>query len=204
LQALPLDSYERHGNFVDLGATLTLQNLLEQVEAPGLQKAILHEGTHNLRQVATVAGALIAASGRSPFATAMLALDARLTLLPGEEQIALGDLLPLRAERLPGRLITRVTIPVNARLEYEYVARSPADLPIVCVAAAAWPSGRTRLALGGFGEAPILAFDGTESQGVEVAAESAYRAAGNEWASAQYRWETARVLARRAVEAFTR
>ena len=62
----------------------------------------------------------------------MLALDAGLRLQPGDEQVGLGDLLPLRDERLAHRLITGVSIPLNARLAYDYVARSPADLPIVC------------------------------------------------------------------------
>jgi CO/xanthine dehydrogenase FAD-binding subunit len=147
LQALHLDTFEARGNFYDLGATLTLQRLLDENLAEGLEglkKAIRHEATYNLRQVASVAGSLVAADGRSPFATAMLALDASLLLLPGDESVDLGDLLPLRSERLPGCLICQVTIPANVRLAYEYVARTPADLPIVCAALATWPSGRTR------------------------------------------------------------
>jgi CO/xanthine dehydrogenase FAD-binding subunit len=202
LQSLGLNRLQRRGNFLELGATLTLQNLLK---APGLQpalgRAILHEATHNLRQVATVAGALVSADGRSPFATAMLALDAELILLPGgDNPCALGDLLPVRAERLHGSLITRVTIPLNVRLAYEYVARTPADRPIVCVAAATWPSGRTRVALGGCGSAPLLAFDGSESDGAEIAAQSAYSQAGDEWASAEYRMEIAGTLTRRCIQ----
>jgi CO/xanthine dehydrogenase FAD-binding subunit len=202
LQSLGLNSLQRRGNFLELGATLTLQSLLG---APGLQpalgRAILHEATHNLRQVATVAGTLVSADGRSPFATAMLALDAALNLLPGEDNpLALGDLLPVRAERLHGRLITMVTIPLNVHLAYEYVARTPADRPIVCVAVAVWPSGRTRLALGGYGTAPLLAFDGSEANGAEIAAQSAYSQAGDEWASAEYHMEIAGILARRCIQ----
>jgi len=151
-----------------------------------------------------VAGALVTASGRSPFATAMLALDAQLRLQPdgnqpGDEQVGLGDLLPVRLERLPHRLITLVSIPLNARLAYEYVARSPADVPIVCAAVAIWPSGRTRVALGGFGDSPVLAFDGSEAEGAEIAASDAYSQAGDEWASAEYRQEVAGVLVKRCI-----
>jgi CO/xanthine dehydrogenase FAD-binding subunit len=202
LQSLGLNSLHRRGNILELGATLTLQSLLQ---APGLQpalgRAILHEATYNLRQVATVAGTLVSADGRSPFATAMLALDAALNLLPGDDNpLALGDLLPVRAERLYRRLITMVTIPLNVQLAYEYVARTPADQPIVCVAAAVWPSGRTRLALGGYGTTPLLAFDGSEANGAEIAAQSAYAQAGDEWASAEYRMEIAGILARRCIQ----
>jgi putative selenate reductase FAD-binding subunit len=200
LQALGLDTYQPRGNTVELGATLTLQTLAEaELTSPVLKAVILHEATRNLRQVATVAGTLVAADGRSPFTTALLALDAELTLQPGDELTGLGDLLPLRGERLPQRLITRVAIPANARLAYEYVARTPADRPIVCVAAAQWPSGRTRLALGGFGPAPRLAFDGTESQGAPQAAHAACSQAQDAWASAEYRQEVAQVLAQRCI-----
>ncbi len=201
LQALGLDTIRSRGNVLELGAMARLQALLDfDGLQDGLKKAIRHEATHNLRQVATVAGSLVAAGGRSPFATAMLALDASLLILPGEEQSGLGDLLPFRQERLRGRLITQAAIPLNARLAYEYVARTPADQPIVCAALAIWPSGRARLALGGFGKAPLMAFDGTESEGIETAARSAFSQAEDQWASAAYRQEVAGVLARRCLQ----
>ena len=207
LQALGLDTVQAGGKSLELGATLTLQRLLdytEQDKPAGLQaaltKAIKHEASYNLRQTATVAGTLVAADGRSPFTAAALALEVTLALQPGDENISLGDLLLLRREHLKGRLITRLYFPLNVRLAYEYVARTPADLPIVCAAVAAWPSGRTRLALGGFGDAPRLAFDGSGPDGLVTAAESAYSMAGDEWASAEYRSEIAGVLAGRCLE----
>jgi CO/xanthine dehydrogenase FAD-binding subunit len=208
LQALGLDTFQIQGNSVFLGATLTLQSLLDRLSqagahaeglAVGLKKAVLHEATYNLRMAATVAGALVAGSGRSPFTTALLALDADLLLQPGDETLGLGDLLPARSERLRQRLITRLTLPLNVRLAYEYVARSPADQPIVCAAVAIWPSGRTRAALGGYGAAPRLAFDGTEADGATIAARSAYSQCGDHWASAEYRQEIAGVLVERCL-----
>jgi CO/xanthine dehydrogenase FAD-binding subunit len=206
LQDLGLNTLRARGNALDLGATVTLQALLDY---PHLQTALLqairHEANYNLRQVATVAGTLVVADGRSPFTTAMLALDARLTLRTGndqskEEKIGLGDLLPIRKEKLPGKLITHITIPHTIRLAYTHVARTPADRPIVCAAVAAWPSDRTRVALGGFGAAPLLAMDGPGAEGAEIAAQNAYSQAGDEWATAEYRQEVAGVLVRRCVE----
>ena len=201
LQALGLDKAQKRGSSLSLGATLSLQKLLDGAGGwhlpPALVRAIEHEATYNLRQVATVAGTLVAADGRSPFTTAMLALDAELVLQPGDEAICLGNLLPFRPDLLRGRLITEVKIPLNARLAYEYVARTPADLPIVCAALAAWPSGRARLALGGYNRAPVLALDGMEAGGLEAAARSAYSQAADQWASAEYRQEIAGVLALR-------
>jgi CO/xanthine dehydrogenase FAD-binding subunit len=198
LQALGLARIELRGQTLLLGAAATLQALLETPGIPAaLQDAIQLEATYNLRQAATVAGTLVAAGGRSPFAAALLALDARLTLEPGAESVELGELLLSRPARLRGRLITQVSLPLNARLGFHSVARTPADLPIVCAALARWPSGRTRLALGGYGAAPLMALDGPEPGGAEEAARQAYSQAGDEWASAEYRSDVAGTLARR-------
>lgn len=205
LQDLPLKSVEAHGSHLQIGATATLQALLdyeaEAVWLPILKKAIHHEVTYNLRQVATAAGTLVAADGRSPFATLLLALDAQIILLPGDEKLSLGDLLPVRTENLRGRLITHIELPLKAKAAYEYVARTPADLPLVCAAVAQWPSGRTRVALGGFGSAPILAMDGPGADGAEQAARDAFSHAGDEWASAEYRQDVAATLSRRCIGA---
>lgn len=202
LQELSLDGLQARGNILILGATLKLGRLLEAEATPQPLKAVIQrEGTPNLRQMASVAGALVSADGRSPFAVAMLALDAILVWMPGEEQVRLADLLLDRGQNLRGKLIVRVEIPTRVKLAYHEVARTPADLPIVCAALAQWPSGRTRLALGGYGNAPSLAMDGPEPLGLEQAARSAYAQAEDEWASAEYRQEMAALLARRCLEA---
>ncbi len=86
------------------------------------------------------------------------------------DSVSLGDFLPLRTERVTGKLITSISIPLNTKLAFEYVSRTPADKPIVCAALAQWNSGRTRLVLGGYGKNPSLAMDGTEAAGIETAA----------------------------------
>ncbi|HSF80599.1 MAG TPA: FAD binding domain-containing protein [Anaerolineales bacterium] len=202
LQELSLDGLQARGNILILGATLKLGRLLEAEATPQpLKEVVQREGTPNLRQMASVAGALVSADGRSPFAVAMLALDAILVWMPGEEQVRLADLLLDRGQNLRGKLIVRVEIPTRVKLAYLEVARTPADLPIVCAALAQWPSGRTRLALGGYGNAPSLAMDGPEPLGLEQAARSAYAQAEDEWASAEYRQEMAALLAMRCLEA---
>jgi CO/xanthine dehydrogenase FAD-binding subunit len=228
LQALGLNTFERRGNSLLVGATVSLCSLIDGTTNPeyslpaALSRAVLHEATNNSRNVATVAGTLVGADGRSPFTTALLAVDAKLAILPGrlddieplEEEgqfhpeigtpaiLSLGDLLPLRPQRVRGRLIIQVILPLNVRLEYDYVARTPADRPIVCVAVARWPSGRTRISLGGYGAAPILAMDGPEPEGAEIAAGDAYHQAGDEWATASYRQEMAATLTRRCMVEF--
>jgi len=130
----------------------------------------------------------------------MLAMDARLTVLPGEEQIGLGNLLPLRQQTMPGRLITQISIPLNLRLSVQSVARTPAGRPIVCAVVAQWPSGRTRMALGGWGASVHLAMDGPDATGVEAAARNAAYQAWDAHASAEYRRHLAVTLARRCIQ----
>lgn len=204
LQSLGLDKVEHHGSTLILGAMLTLEKMLElDYLPPALVSAIEHEATHNLRNVATVAGTLIAAGGRSAFTTAMLALDIQLNILPGDASMRLGDLLPQRSRYLKGKLIAQIVMPLNCSLVYQYVARTPADLPIVCVAVAQWASGRTRVALGGYGSAPTLAMDGPQPDGAEIAAKSAYMLAQDEWASAEYRSYLAGILTQRCLDQLT-
>ncbi|MBN2148027.1 MAG: FAD binding domain-containing protein [Anaerolineales bacterium] len=208
VQALGLDNLEAKGSTLRGGAAVKLQALLDFPGLPeALYAAIRHEATQNLRQMATLAGTVVAADGRSALTTVLLALGAMLemhSLAGGKESLSLGDLLPMRKERLGGRLITELQWPCNVKLAYEYVARTPADLPIVCAAAAQWSGGRTRLALGGYGAAPVLVMDGPEANGAVEAAKNAYLHASDPWASAEYRSEMAGVLARRCLEHFTK
>ncbi len=200
LQSLGLNKIKKNGNNLKIGATATLQSLLETEDIPqDLKKAIQHEATFNLRQTATVAGTLVACNGRSPFASALLALDAQLMILPGDEKIGLGELFPLRSEKLQGKLITEITIPLNIKMAYEYVSRSPVDLPIVCVASVRWSSGRTRIVMGGHGTAPLMVVDGKDENDILPAIESAYLLADDQWASAEYRVDVAKTLTKRCL-----
>ena len=142
---------------------------------------------------------MIVKKGRSAFTAAVLAMDANVHLLPDEEAINLGNLLLMPSQKLGSKIVTNITIPLNIKLAYEDVSRTPADLPIVNASVAVWPGGRTRVILGGFGEMPILASDGPERGGEEDAARDALSQAGDDWASAEYRMEIAPVLVNRCI-----
>lgn len=218
LQAIGLDTVKKQGNNLEIGATVTLQQLLEAEDCPlALKSAIKLEAPLNIRNAATVAGTLVACDGRSTFATVLLALDAKLEIkgmdrsklvdmeteshAPQAEIVTLsiGEFLPLRADHIKRKLITSLIVPINLKLGFDYVSRTPADKPIVCAAVARWNSGRTRLALGGYGKSPLLAMDGTEAEGLETAARNAYHEANDEWASAEYRMDVAATLAQRCL-----
>ena len=81
LQALGLDTLSKSGNTLELGATLTLQALLESEHCPAaLKSALKLEAPLNIRNSATVAGTLVAGDGRSTFASVLLALDAKISV----------------------------------------------------------------------------------------------------------------------------
>jgi probable selenate reductase FAD-binding subunit len=202
LQALNLGEIRQSGHVLEIGATVTLQGILESPLTPAvLQQAIKQEAALNLRNMATVAGSLAACDGRSPFATMMLALDAKLTVISAETStFTLVEYWALR----PAGLITQVEIPLNVTSAYEQVARTPADRPIVAAGLAQWKSGRTRLALGGYGKVPMLAMDGTESEGLDGAARNTFHEATDQWASAEYRMDVAATLAKRCLIAANR
>jgi CO/xanthine dehydrogenase FAD-binding subunit len=205
LQRLGLDSVRAKGNDLEIGATCTLQSLLESELCPeALKIAIKLEAPLNVRNSATVAGTLVASDGRSPFTTALLAMDAKIDHRPlttDNRQSSVVGLSEFLLTHLKA-LITSITIPLNIKFAFEFVSRTPADKPIVAAALSQWNSGRTRLALGGYGKTPILAMDGTEADGLDAAARNAYHEANDEWASAEYRMDVAATLAKRCLETF--
>lgn len=190
LQRLGLDQIEPQGNLLVIGATVTLEQLRVHAHTPpGLKTALEKEVSTNLRNQATVAGALISADGRSPFAAAMAALDAEMTWLPGNVVINYGDWVSIRES--PGKLMTAVKIPINTSFSLESVARTPVDRPIVLVAVNRWPSGRVRIVVGGTANSPVLAMDGQDAKGAELAVRNAFSDAADRWASAEYRQDAA-------------
>jgi CO/xanthine dehydrogenase FAD-binding subunit len=204
IQHLGLDTISDKGKNHLLGAGVTLQAMIDH---PGLPPALIqtikHQETYNRRQVATLAGTIIAADGRSPITAVLLALDAELEVVGKDlssQKIQLGDFLPLRAEKLDGKLVTKVIIPAQTDTAYHYVARSPADRPIVAAAVSQWSSGRTRVVLAGHGNQPILVLDGPDAKGAEEAARDAFSRAEDPWAGAAYRAHAAAVLVLRCLE----
>jgi CO/xanthine dehydrogenase FAD-binding subunit len=204
IQELGLSGIKKKGKTLEIGTAATLQELLISGMIPqALEKAILHQESYNRRQVATTGGSVVATTGRSPVGGVLLALDAELDLVGAgnkKESIKLGDFLPLRQEKISGKLIVTIQISVDVAVSYHYVARSPADLPIVAAAVAVWPAGRTRVVLMGIGDQPVMVFDGSEGEGAEIAAKDAFSEASDQWAGSEYRSAVAGALVKRCFQ----
>lgn len=200
LQSLPLNSLSEVGKGLELGATVTLQEMVENESLPpALREAAHRELGLNLRNSATLAGTLVTADGRSPLATVLLAMDARLVWLPENHEVAMSDWLPKRDQKQPGYLITKIILPERIPVGLQMVARTPGDRPILVVSVTKWEMGRTRVAVGGFGTAPILAMDKVDSKNAISAVTKALIGASDEWASATYRQAAAAALVERLI-----
>jgi CO/xanthine dehydrogenase FAD-binding subunit len=203
LQLLGLDSVKKQGSALEIGAAATLQSLVESIDCPdALKQGLRLEAAINIRNSATAAGTVVACDGRSTFVCVLLAADAKIEHASLKDSRVeyhtsnIGDFLPLR----PRGLITRISMPLNVKLAFEYVSRTPSDKPIVCVAVARWAAGRMRMAVGGYGRSPMLAMDGTSADDLVTAARNAFHEAADEWGSAEYRMVVASTLAKRSME----
>jgi len=201
LQDAGLDEIQARGQRIAAGAMVRLSQLMEHPNVcDAIKAAILLDSSLNSRNMATLGGWLMTSDARSALTAVLLALDTTLTWEPDGNRLRMGNWLPLRGQEKPGVLMTEAEWWLRPHVVFEYVARSPKDRPTLIVAAAQWGSGRTRVVLGGYGDTPIVAMDGPEDRGVDVAARDAYYEAEDQWATAVYRREVAPRLALRCLD----
>lgn len=207
LQDLGLDGMEVSDRAIKLGATLSLQEIVEaeSILPEALRHAARQEAGWNIRNQATLGGLIITGDGRSPLLAVLLAMGADVVLEPGTDIVPLNDFLNLRADSSFSQLITSIELIKPSYLAYDQVSRSPADWPIVCAAVSRFTTGEEgeihKVVLGGFGSRPLSLAEAEANQSVKnvsgEAASQAYAEAGDEWATAAYRSHIAGVLVRR-------
>ncbi|HEY4691780.1 MAG TPA: FAD binding domain-containing protein [Anaerolineae bacterium] len=219
LRDLGLSYIRRDGAALRLGATTTLQTLIDSPESAQawsgeLARVLELTVARNLREAGTIAGTLVSATNNNPLAVLLLALDASLTIEPGRKTVALEAFLSQRASLLTASLITEVTVPLprpGQAVAFEKVGRTPADLPIVCAAIRAQLENGVlrdvRIGLGGVAPLPVRASRIEQAlQGKPPDAHAVERARADLnppsdfLGSAEYRREVAAVLVRRAIE----
>ncbi len=226
LRKLSLSYVRAHGATLYIGATTTLQQLVDNSDLQTFASGVLGETARaeagrNLRSAATIGGTVASAGGDAPLLTALLALDAQLNVFAPESRlIPLAGLLAYRERLLnDGALITEVRLPLligPLGAAYAAVGRTPRDRPIVCAVArlelAAGIASNTRLALGGVADVPtranaaeqLLERKPLSDERIDAAMEKVVDGlapTGDFRGSAEYRREMARVLARRALYA---
>lgn len=212
IQDLGLDSIEVNDEFIKVGAGAKLQKFLEEIGeySEPLAKACRLEAGLNIRLMSSLGGTIVEADGRSPFLTALLAMDTTVILEPGAKNLPLEKLLKNRKKRIADRLITEIVLRIPEKMAFEYVARSPADRPLVCSAAALYREGTNQsifISLGGFGAVPIRIaksekeiMDRGNLEAATRIASQMYAEAEDWFASGEYRSHVSGVLVKRVLE----
>ena len=153
-----LDTYERGASEVRIGATLSLTRLAEQNDVPLLRAAARRTASWSIRNMATVGGTLFAPPPAGDVATALLALDARVTLSGrhGERELPLTDFWTgfMTTAMAADELLIAITIPLRDESSaFIKFGRKEANTPaIVSVAVVG-----DRIALGAVDAHPIRA-----------------------------------------------
>ena len=200
LRKLGLSKIQRTGNLLNIGAAATLQEIIDSVEVPqAFKDSARFETNYNLRQSATAAGALVSGDGKSPFISALVALDANIVVQPGDREEKVDGWLVRRGEEHKHLLITALMVPLDVILKYDFVGRSPLDIPIVSLAVGEWPTGRKRIVIGGFGLYPTVVVDGMDAAGLESGIKIACSQLPNN-INSKYIQKTAKTLAHRLLE----
>jgi CO/xanthine dehydrogenase FAD-binding subunit len=181
---LGLNKFIAEDNVLRIGAAVTHQALVENEFAGKRAPNALHVigqtaeamSGLNIRNRATIAGAIVTVDTSSPLVTALLACDAEVVVAGVQDRskavqspldfwkvLPLAGFLSYRAQVLSeGTLITEVRLPLptpGAKSSYERVARTPKDYPIVCAVASFVMkdgiAGAMRVAVGGVAPTPI-------------------------------------------------
>ncbi len=135
LSGLGLDAVKRSDAGWEIGATVTLEALASNEALPSaLRDAARRQAPRNFRQRGTVGG-MIATRDTGALFACLLALQARMKLEPGHRLVSLASYAQTRL--INGDLITAVLLPATRRVAFAEISRTPADLPILCVAVAA-------------------------------------------------------------------
>lgn len=175
----------------------------------------------NIRNRATIAGAICTADAVSPLATALLACDAELIIRNRnneEKSLPLAGFLSYKDRVLnDGILITEIRLPYpsyDMRAAFDHVGRTPNDYPIVCAAAKFAAkngiAGNVHIAVGGAAATPIRLNKlewGLEKKKIatflddELKQSIAQLSPPSDYlGTAEYRRQAAQVLVRRVIE----
>ena len=190
--------FEEDGKMV-VGGLAPLEELFKNEPLwADFREALSIEGGWNIRNGLSLDNVLRVANGRSPLLTCLRALDSAVLVQPDIGYLALDDYLQ---EAYNGRdfFIENLTVVIPEAVAYEQVARSPKDLPIVCVAVVQDLDGSVIVTVGGH-EAILggLVFEPGDALQTD-AVRPLFEDTDDEWASAAYRQDVAESLLKRCL-----
>ena len=189
LQDLGLDRIRRDERVLRLGATTTLQQMIDAPEVPEFLAGLARrEAPRTIRNMATVGGLVASAPATSELLAGLLVCGARLRIGSGDgaSEVHIEEVLGSGS----GGLITEIVLGCNGAMAHERVARTPADSPIVAAVARRRDDGQVRLALCGVAPTPVL---------VEPGAVAGLEPSGGFRGSSEYRRRLAVTLSERVL-----
>lgn len=205
LQDLGWNKVEVSNNDYLIGSMTTLESIRRYFgKDSAIGKAIILDAGKNIRDMATIGGSLVASDGRSAFLTILLAHRCTLVWEPGNRSTPVGEWLN---QRRPGwnkkELISQLRMEKAESVVFDSIGRSPLDQPILCCSIAKYKVGIVRIALGGFGDTPVLVFEGSPHNIDYTRIKDLLNHSDDAWASNEYRKEAGEALVRRLVNLVT-
>ena len=187
LQALGLSGISVNGSHVEIGATATLQALVESDFVPELIRgAAKADQPSTLRSLATLGGSVGAADGESVLVAALLVHEATVNFAD-ERSVPLDEVLTNGLSN--SDLIVSISVVSGGATAMAATGRTPQDVPIVAAVGRLGPDGM-RLAICGVGPTPQL---------VEETSLGALDPPGDFRGTADYRKHLAEVLTARVL-----
>ena len=167
LRLAGLDTLERDGDTLRIGATATLTQLLNQDAVPMLREAARNTAGWSIRNMGTVGGNLFTPPPGGDVSVALLALDATVTLAStrGARVLPMADFQTgfMTNALAPDELLVEIAVPIRSEpTAYVKFGRKHANTPAVVTVAVRleWDGERiavARIALGAVGPHPIRA-----------------------------------------------
>lgn len=200
LQDLGFDQITVTGKSIQIGGLATLEQIRQAEHGlTDLPVALSIEAGLNVRNSLSLANFLRSADNRSPFLAALLALKPTVVILPGNNSTSFEQYL-LQESQNSLAVISELRIEIPKAFAYEGVGRSPKDRPMICLAVTQDQSGKLQTVCGGMMSSPKVLPLTDRSESLFTLVKQAYENSTDQWASTEYRQETAVVLLSRCLQ----
>ena len=137
LQSLALKGIDSSNGKLKIGSMTTLHEIMKNSDCPDLIRlSSRSELPSTLRTLATIGGTIASGDSDSQLIASLLVHDAELVILnsDGELSVPLQEVLS-KPERMESEIILSIDVATDGKSLLEATGRTPADTPIVAVAA---------------------------------------------------------------------
>ena len=185
LQDLNLDQITVESSTVNIGAATPLEKVKSFLTRyHGLNKAMAIEASKNIRNVGTIGGLVMSKNSRSPFLNCLNSMRTKIFFEPGNIHVELDDFI--RGKNHDNLLVRTLSLHLPKEIIFDFVSRSPLDIPIISVAISVYEDER-RISCNGFRNGPFLfSFNSSEKINIKHIV-TQIDISDDIWASAAYK-----------------